>query len=56
MTESLRSYRESATDGATHLDLLIAVYDALAEDLRLAGNAAGIRDVLTRCARSEHAL
>lgn len=56
MTQSLRAYRSSVTEAATHLDLLIAVYDALAEDVRLAGNAAGTGRIAERCRRSLHAL
>ena len=40
MTSSVRAYRNSATEGATHIDILLACYDALAEDIRMAGNAA----------------
>lgn len=56
MTSSLRAYRASATEGATHLDILLACYDALAEDIRLAGKFAVKGDVVSRCRHSERAL
>lgn len=56
MTNSVRSYRASAADGASQIDLLIAVYDALAEDIRAAGEAAARGDIAARCRQSERAL
>ena len=56
MMRSVRAYRSSATEGATHIDILLACYDALAEDIRLAGKSAVVGDVVTRCRYSEHAL
>jgi len=56
MTTSVRAYRSSATEGATHIDILLACYDALAEDIRLAGKSAVAGDVAARCRHSEHAL
>ena len=56
MTKSVRAYRSSATEGATHIDILLACYDALAEDIRLAGKSAVMGDVVARCRYSEHAL
>lgn len=56
MTSSVRAYRNSATEGATHLDILLACYDALAEDIRLAGEAAIKNDFATRCRHSRRAL
>jgi len=56
MTRSARAYRVSATEGATHMDMLLACYDALAEDIRLAGKSAGKGDVAGRCRYSDHAL
>ena len=41
MSRSVRAYRNSATEGATHIDILLACYDTLAEDLRLAGECRG---------------
>jgi flagellin-specific chaperone FliS len=55
MNGRLSAYRLSAADSATHIDVLLAAYDALAEDLRLAGAAAAIGDVAARCRYSEHA-
>lgn len=56
MTSSVRAYRNSATEGATYLDILLACYDALAEDIRLAGEAAIKSDFATRCRHSQRAL
>lgn len=56
MMRSVRAYRSSATEGATHIDILLACYDALAEDIRLAGKSAVVGDVTARCRYSEHAL
>ncbi len=56
MISSLRAYRNSATEGASHIDILLACYDALAEDIRLAGEFAVKGDVVSRCRHSEHAL
>jgi flagellin-specific chaperone FliS len=56
MTRSVRAYRSSATEGATHIDILLACYDALAEDIRLAGKSAVAGNVAARCRYSEHAL
>lgn len=56
MTSSVRAYRNSATAGATHVDVLLACYDALAEDIRMAGKAASNGDIAARCRHSERAL
>src|ERR1700756_1686991 len=56
MTSSLRAYRDSATEGASHIDILLACYDAVAEDIRLAGKFAAKGDVAARCRHSERAL
>ena len=56
MTSSVRAYRNSATDGATHIDSLLACYDAVAEDIRLAGKFAAEGDVAARCRHSQRAL
>lgn len=56
MTRSVRAYRSSATEGATHIDILLACYDAVAEDIRLAGKSAVKGDVVSRCRHSERAL
>ena len=58
MTASVRAYRSSATEGATHIDILLACYDALSEDIRMAGDAAARSDIAARCrqfsARAAH--
>lgn len=56
MTKSVRAYRTSATEGASHIDILLACYDALAEDIRLAGKSSSTGDIAARCRHSEHAL
>jgi len=56
MTNSSRAYRTSAAEGATHIGLLLSVYDALAEDMRFAGEAAANGDIAARCRHSQHAL
>lgn len=53
---SARAYRSVAAESTTHIGLLIATYDAIAEDLRLAGVAAGKSDIAERCRRSQHAM
>lgn len=53
---SLSAYRISAIEGATHLDVLLACYDALAEDIRLAGEASAVGDIATRCRYTQHAI
>jgi flagellin-specific chaperone FliS len=56
MTRSVRAYRSSATEGATYIDIVLACYDALAEDIRLAGKSSATGDVAARCRHSDHAL
>lgn len=56
MTSSQRLYRTHIVEGATHLDLLLATYDGLAEDLRVAAAAADQGDIHGRCKASHHAL
>lgn len=56
MTSSVRAYRSSSTEGATHLDILLACYDALAEEIRMAGEAAAKDDIAARCRHSQKAL
>lgn len=56
MTRSVRAYRNSATEGATHIDILLACYDAVAEEVRLAGKFAAKGDVAARCRHSQRAL
>lgn len=55
MTSTARQYNATTLEGATHLGLLLATYDVLAEDIRLAGNAATAGDIVQRCALSSHA-
>lgn len=56
MIHGARLYRSASADGTTLLDLLLSLYDALAEDLRLIAEAAGAGDIAVRCAHSQHAL
>ncbi len=56
MNSSLYAYRISALEGASHIDVLLACYDALSEDIRLAGEATDVRDFATRCRYSQHAI
>ena len=56
MRDTARSYRTSGTENATHLEILLATYDAVAEDMRLAGEAAERGDISARCRYSQHAL
>src|SRR5580658_1864166 len=56
MTRSVRAYRNSATEGATHIDILLACYDALVEDIRFAGKFAGNGNIAARCQHSQRAL
>ena len=56
MNKSVRAYRNSATEGATQIDILLACYDALTEQIRSAGNCASKGDIAGRCRYSERAL
>jgi flagellin-specific chaperone FliS len=56
MNESFLLYRGASTDGATHLDLIIAVYDGLARDLGRIADAIAASDIEGRCKWSHHAL
>lgn len=56
MTNILRAYRTSSAEGATHIGLLLSVYDALAEDIALSGEAEQNADLPARCRHSQHAL
>ena len=56
MTNTANAYRSASLAHATHLDLLLASYDALAQDLRLAGQAAEQGQIAERCRLSGHAL
>ena len=56
MNKSVRAYRNSATEGATQIDILLACYDAVTEHIRSAGNCASKGDIAGRCRHSERAL
>lgn len=56
MTATANAYRSASLEHASHLDLLLASYDALAQDLRLAGIAAEGKHIAERCRLSGHAL
>ena len=49
------SYRQSAIAGATPIGLVIALYDKLAVDLRLAVEAMNNNDIESRCTALNHA-
>lgn len=53
---SALAYQMAAADGATHVGLMVLVYDAIAADLVKASKAVRDRDVELRCSRSNHAL
>jgi flagellin-specific chaperone FliS len=55
-TDSLRAYRDSADEFGTHVDVLLACYDALTDDIRSAGSAVVAGDVPARCRHSHRAL
>lgn len=55
MTTTARTYRSAATEGATHLGLLLTTYDVLTDDIRLAGEAAAKGFIEERCRLSGHA-
>lgn len=55
MTSTARTYRSAATEGASHLGLLLATYDVLADDIRLSGEAAAAGRIEERCRFSGHA-
>ncbi|MES2394211.1 MAG: flagellar export chaperone FliS [Acidobacteriota bacterium] len=50
-----QSYRQSSIEGASPIGLVIALYDALAADLRRATDALRRDDIETRCAELHHA-
>lgn len=56
MTTTAQAYRSASLEHASHLDLLLATYDVLAQDLRLAGAAASNSNIAERCRLSGHAL
>lgn len=53
---SLGAYRTASASGATHIGLLLLVYDALASDFRKASDALSRGDIGGRCTYSNHAL
>ena len=50
------AYRSAAMDGASHIGLLVVVYDALVLDLNRAAEASARNDISSRCRLSNHAL
>ena len=54
--QSATAYRMAAASGATHLGLLVLVYDALAADLQRAAAAIQRGSISERCGASNHAL
>ena len=50
------AYRTASASGATHIGLLLLVYDALACDFQKAAGALARGDIAGRCAFSNHAL
>ena len=55
-TDSLRAYRDSASEFSTHIDVLLVCYDALSADIRSAGSAVVDGNISARCRHSQHAL
>lgn len=53
--DSVRAYRTSTMEGASHIDVILACYDALSESILLAAGAAARSDLEARCRYSEHA-
>jgi len=56
MNESFLLYSGASTASATHLDLIIAVYDGLARDLNRIADAVSASDIECRCKWTHHAL
>ena len=56
MNNSLYAYRISAIEGCSQVDVLLACYDAVAEDIRLAGSATERGEIDLRCQYTQHAL
>jgi flagellar biosynthetic protein FliS len=50
------AYRKTAVQGSSGFGLLIAIFDALAEDLRRAAQAQRNNDLEERCRRTNHAV
>ena len=55
-TYSEAAYRTASASGATHIGLLLLVYDALASDLQKAAEALSRGEIGARCTYSNHAL
>ena len=53
--QSRSAYIEASASGASHIGLSVLVYDALAGDIRKAGEAVQEGDVAGRCTHSNHA-
>jgi flagellar protein FliS len=51
-----QAYRKTASEGASGLSLLVALYDTLAGDLRRAAEAERCNNIEKRCAEVKHAL
>lgn len=56
MTRSANLYRIAALENSTHLDLIIGVYDAIAEDLHRCAEAVSASDISKRCKASDRAM
>jgi flagellar protein FliS len=56
MNATEQAYRRTAAEGASGFGLLIALYDALAADLRRAAEAQRRGDIEQRCKEIKHAL
>ena len=56
MYPSNLAYRQASLEGATQIELIILVYEALAADLLRAGQAVSQSRIQERCEASNHAL
>lgn len=54
--QSELAYRQAAAEGASHIGLLLVVYDALADNLQRAAQSVARKDIATRCNLSNHSL
>jgi flagellar secretion chaperone FliS len=55
LTQTQKSYRASAIQGASAIGLIVVLFDALADDLRRAAAALRINDIEDRCRQLNHA-
>ena len=55
LSYSKAAYRTASASGATHIGLLLLVYDGLASDFRGASEAVSRGDIAGRCTYSNHA-